>query len=278
MAEQFPAESLPSERTLRNKLNELGYRLTRVRKCRPLKKIDETDAIFAEVHRINAQADNDPGIVRLSMDCKAKVKVGAFSRGGMNRRESKAKDHDFDPDAILTPVGILVPDSGESYLSFVHGPATADCIADRLEALWPTLPQAAHAHTLVLNADNGPESNGQRTQWLKRMVDFADHHQVAVQLAYYPPYHSKYNPVERLWGILEKHWNGELLDSVGKTIGLARSMTYRGIHPVVDEVQTLYDKGVTIAKKSMVDIEARLERLTGLEKWFITIRPAAPMG
>ncbi|WP_419606290.1 ISAzo13-like element transposase-related protein, partial [Thiolapillus sp.] len=38
-----------------------------------------------------------------------------------------------------------------------------------------------------------------------------------MRLAYYPPYHSKYNPVERLWGVLENHWRGELLDSVEKT-------------------------------------------------------------
>src|SRR5262245_2149031 len=31
---------------------------------------------------------------------------------------------------------------------------------------------------------------------------------LTVRLAYYPPYHSKYNPIERCWGILENHWNG----------------------------------------------------------------------
>ena len=49
---------------------------------------------------------------------------------------------------------------------------------------------------LVINADNGPESNGQRTQWLKRLSDFSDVAGIRIQLAYYPPYHSKYNPIE----------------------------------------------------------------------------------
>ena len=31
---------------------------------------------------------------------------------------------------------------------------------------------------------------------------------------YFPPYHSKYNPIERCWGILEHHWNGALLDTI----------------------------------------------------------------
>ncbi|MCU7879479.1 MAG: hypothetical protein KZQ60_02080 [Candidatus Thiodiazotropha sp. (ex Lucinoma aequizonata)] len=37
---------LPCTSTLRNKLNELGYQLRKVRKSQPLKKIQETEAIF----------------------------------------------------------------------------------------------------------------------------------------------------------------------------------------------------------------------------------------
>ena len=32
---------------------------------------------------------------------------------------------------------------------------------------------------------------------MKRMVEFSDQHQLTLELAYYPPYHSKYNPAER---------------------------------------------------------------------------------
>ena len=120
LQEQFnySDEELPCERTLRSKLNGLGYQLKRVRKCRPLKKISETDAIFEEVHRVNAEADADPGVVRVSLDTKATVKVGDFSRGGENRIDVKATDHDFGPKATLTPFGIFEPSSGQSHLWF----------------------------------------------------------------------------------------------------------------------------------------------------------------
>ncbi|MCU7902064.1 MAG: transposase [Candidatus Thiodiazotropha sp. (ex Lucinoma aequizonata)] len=90
------------------------------------------------------------------------------------------------------------------------------------------------------------------------MTELSDTHQLTIQLPYYPPYHSKYNPVERLWGVLENHWQGEILDSIDKALGLARSMTYRGIKPVTK----FYRKGVTVAKKAMLGIESRLERTT----------------
>ncbi len=74
---------LPSARTIRNKLNALGFHLRKVSKCKPLKKIPETEAIFEEVHRINQLADQDDEVLRISLDTKATVKVGPFSRGGL---------------------------------------------------------------------------------------------------------------------------------------------------------------------------------------------------
>ncbi|MCU7881706.1 MAG: hypothetical protein KZQ60_15110 [Candidatus Thiodiazotropha sp. (ex Lucinoma aequizonata)] len=125
----------------------------------------------------------------------------------------------------------------------------------------------------MINADNGPESSGRRTQWLKRLTELSDTHQFTIQLAYYPPYQSKYNPVEYLWGVLENHWQREILDPIDKALGLARSMTYRGIKPTVRKVTKSYRKGVTVAKKAMLGIESRLERTIGPEHWFIKITP-----
>ena len=98
-------------------------------------------------------------------------------------------------------------------------------------------------------------------------MEFSDTRNIEIELAHYPPYHSKYTPVERLWGVLENHWRGELLTSTDKTLGLDRTMTYRGIAPnTVKLVRRIYRKGVRLTKKQMVAIEKRLQRLSGLEK------------
>jgi hypothetical protein len=269
---------LPCTRTLRTKLNDLGYRLRKVRKCRPLKKIPETDAIFEEVHQVNQAADQAEGILRISLDTKAAVSIGPFSRGGYSRQGENACDHDFQPKTTLIPFGILLPQTGDNHLWFGQGKVTADFMVDRIEEMVPQWKQSFDLHTLVINADNGPESSGRRTQWLKRLVELSDTHQLTIQLAYYPPYHSKYNPVERVWGVLENHWRGEIIDSVDKALGLARSMTYRGIKPTVRKITKTYRKGIFVAKKIMQDIEARLERTTDLEHWFIKIVPHSQTG
>jgi Rhodopirellula transposase DDE domain len=78
----YNAEKLPSERTLRDILNRLGYRLKRIQKAKPLKKTKETDAIFANVAAAREKYGNDPETLEISIDTKAKVNEGDYCRGG----------------------------------------------------------------------------------------------------------------------------------------------------------------------------------------------------
>lgn len=219
----------------------------------------------------NQLADETEGVIRISIDTKANVKVGPFSRGGYNRQIIKARDHDFQPDTILKPFGIFLPAYDESYLYFTDSYATSDFMIDCLEDLWPMLKDRFNPHTIAINADNGPDNNSHRSQFMNRLVNFTIIHEVSISLIYYPPYHSKYNPVERLWGILENHWKGELLDCTEKIIGLAKTMTYNSIHPVVKFVDQIYEKGVKLSKKAMLELETMIERVKGLEKWAVAI-------
>jgi Rhodopirellula transposase DDE domain len=75
---------LPSERTMRDILNRMNYRLKRIRKGKPLKKTEETDAIFANVRRVREEVKDDGETLAISMDTKAKVNLGDYVRGGKN--------------------------------------------------------------------------------------------------------------------------------------------------------------------------------------------------
>ena len=109
--------------------------------------------------------------------------------------------------------------------------------------------------------------------FMQRMLNFAQRSGLTVRLAYYPPYHSKYNPIERCWGILENHWNGAVLDTIDAVIQFAESMTWKGTHPLVELVTTRYQTGVKLSKAAMQALEAQITRLPGLERWFVDIRP-----
>jgi hypothetical protein len=162
------------------------------------KKVPETDAIFANI-RERDRDSQDEAVMRLSMDCKATVKIGDYSRGGKTRGDHRAADHDMGCEEKHTPFGVVN----------------------------------------------------------------------------YPPYHSKYNPVERCWGILAKHWIGAKLSDIQTMLEWAKTMTWKGVHPVVELSRTVYEKGVTVAKEAMQAVESRLERNPLLPKWDILIRPVS---
>jgi hypothetical protein len=213
--------------------------------------------------------------MRLSIDCKATVKIGEYSRGGKTRGDIQAADHDMGCEEKQIPFGIVEEDSGQLYLMFGSFFKTSDFIVDGLEDWWKAIPEEQRAKMthIQLKVDNGPESSGVRTQFLKRMVEFTDYTGKIIQLLYYPPYHSKYNPIERCWGILEQHWNGAKLVDTETMLEWAKSMTWKGIRPVVKLSRMIYRKGISLSKKAMREVEARLERNPLLPKWDILIRP-----
>lgn len=229
---------------------------------------------------MNQEADEEPTMLRLSLDAKASVKIGHFDRGGRNRIEVKASDHDFKAEATLTPYGILIPELDELFLYLASSKITSDFIVDKLEDFWQSQKHRfEQVKTLVINQDNGPENNSKRTQFMKRIVEFVQKYEVNIRLAYYPPYHSKYNPIERTWAVLENHWNGSILDEIETALEFAKTMKWKGKNPIVKLVNEVYEKGVKLTQQAMSKIEEQIDRLTNstnqdfpnLGKWFIDI-------
>ena len=185
------------------------------------------------------------------------------------------------PDALLVPLGILELNRGTEAIHqpmfvFGHSKETSDFIADGLE-LWWTERQTFHVGVkrLHIELDNGPEIASSRTQFMKRLVEFVDRHRIVVELAYLPPYHSKYNPIERCWGILEQHWNGTLLHSVEQALRWAGTMTWRGVSPIVHLLDRVYETGIRLTKSAFRPFADRLERSLTIPKWSLLIQPAS---
>ncbi len=134
-------------------------------------------------------------------------------------------------------------------------------------------PDAVLAPAGILEVDSGQLNVVFGTQFMKRLVEFSDRHQLTLELAYYPPYHSKYNLIERCWGILETHWNGTLLNSVATALKWAKTMTWRGVAPMVHLPDRIYQTGVRLSPRQFRPIAARLERSASLPKWSLVIHP-----
>lgn len=214
--------------------------------------------------------------MRVSIDTKAVVNIGEYSRGGRSRgtKPVAAWDHDMRPKEKLIPGGVLEMETGQAFLFFTSSFKTSDFLADGLYLWWEERKQYfAGIKRLVINADNGPECSGHRSQFLQRMVEFADMTGIAIRLIYYPPYHSKYNGIERYWAGLEKSWNGYLLDTMDAVLNRSTNFVWKGLHAIVETLDTVYEKGVRVCGKEKVQLEQRLQRSPTLPWWDINISP-----
>jgi len=176
----------------------------------------------------------------------------------------------------LIPVGILEPQSGASFVAFGNSNKTSDLIADGIEA-WHAENflrlQANGIKKLLVNADNGPECNSHRSQFMMRMTKFADHSGLEIHMAYYPPYHSKYNPIEHYWGGLERSWNGYLLDSIETVISRTSNFYWRKTKTLISTLFGDYPKGIVPNKTEQQKLKMRLIRSDSLPKWDVVIMP-----
>lgn len=163
--------------------------------------------------------------------------------------------------------------TGALRLFFASG-ETSDTWVDGLKEWWSGVRRGLkRIKRLVIYLDNGPNNSGRRRLFLKRLIAFADWSGLEIRLIYYPPYHSKYNPIERCWSSLEKKWGGVLLNSLKVILAMAARMKWKGRHPIVKELTGEYKKAERISEREWKLLEARLERSKSLPKYDIVIRP-----
>lgn len=214
--------------------------------------------------------------MRLSIDSKAKVKIGNLSRHGKARTltAKKADDHDNEWQAVLVPFAILNLDNDELSIYFGQSAETSDFIVDCLEWWWQD--NQGHYPDIeewVINLDGGPATRSERTQFIKRMVELSQAIGLTIRLIYYPPYHSKYNAIERCWAALEQYWNGAILNSVEAAVQWASQMTWKAMTPIVYLVDGIYEKGVKLLAEELASYLPFWQRSDILPKWDITILP-----
>ncbi len=205
----------------------------------------ETGIICVDNYRARGRKKKEELLPNLEADIKSLVEMYsqadpkfqstlAFTKIGDRavREPLKADDHDREWIAVLVPLGILDVSGERLSIYFGQSAKTSDFVADCLE-LWWQENQAIYPglEELVIDLDGGAATRSNRTQFIKRMVEFARKTQWQIRLIYYPPYHSKYNPIERCWAVLENYWNGAILDSIDAALNWASNMTWKGIKP-----------------------------------------------
>jgi hypothetical protein len=180
----------------------------------------------------------------------------------------------MEPDGILIPFGILEVKQKQFNVVYGNSIETSGFIVDCLEHWWRYRKKHyQHIGRLQVDLDNGPELESHRTQFVKRLVEFSDKIKLPIELVYYPPYHSKYNPVEHCWGVLERHWNGALLTDWKAVREWTKTMRWAGNPPNVYMLDREYHSGAKLTPLEMKPYAMRLQRTPLIEHWSLTIQP-----
>ena len=124
---------------------------------------------------------------------------------------------------------------------------------------------------LMIDLDNGKSVAGNTKRFLERIIAFSKKIGMPIQLVYYPPYHSKYNMVERFWAALENYWSPLVLDTVQNTINIAKKVVWKGMNPIVHFLDKTYQKGITVNPEVFKELQKFITRNPILPKWDVRI-------
>jgi Rhodopirellula transposase DDE domain len=205
------------------------------------------------------------------------VALGAVARGGLTRGDQRACAHDLGGHEQYRPWGIVEEDRARRRLTFGRSVKPSDVIVEPREAWGATVEETAQAARprLQRTRENGPASSGKRTQCLHRMVQCAAQMGTPIHRLYDPPSQSKSNPMERCWGLWERHWNGTKLGDGKPRLEGAKRMTWQGRQPIGALSRQVDQKGMALSHKARQAIESRLERHPAWPTWDMLLRPAS---
>ena len=270
-----------SEYIVRQMIKAEGLKKRSFTKSLPLREVEDRDAQFVKISEAKT-ACMEAGIPIISVDTKKKEKLGNFKRDGQVYCTSspKALDHDFETfsGGQIVPHGIYDMAHNTGYLSIGNSHDTSEFVCDNIERVWNShLKQLyPNAEMLVILCDGGG-SNSSRHRIVKQdLMDLADRIGMKILVMHYPPYCSKFNPIEhRLFSQITRSWSGAPLFSIADACRrAANTVTKKGLKVFADIVDKVYET----QRKVHESFKERLARQVvfddSLHNWNYVISPS----
>ena len=240
---------------VRQLLDRHDFRRRKAQKSTAMGHHIDQDAQFQNIARLKAEFFDSPNPI-LSMDSKKKELIGSFFRSGtlLTQEVLRVLDHDFPSFAsgVVIPHGLydLKQNVGHLHLGTSHD--TGEFACDHLESWWSDYGRWAYpqAQSMLLLCDGGGSNSARHYLFKEDLQRLVDRVGIEIRVAHYPPYCSKYNPIEhRLFPHLSRACQGVVFESVGLVKSLMeRAKTKTGLSVLVEVQEQVYQTGRRVAE------------------------------
>lgn len=259
-------------------INKYGFR--KMAKIMAIGEHSDKNAQFEYIAQLVESKKTDESVLVLSIDTKKKEDLGSLYRDGKvhTQKALRVSDHDYAnlSTSKLVPHGIYDLKSNQLFMNIGVSSDTSEFAKDCLCAYWDKQAKEIYADVkeILIFSDGGGSNRSGGFLYKQAIQDFANHTQKTIRVCHYPPYCSKYNPIEhRAFPHVTRALNGVVLDNIQTVKHLIeqKAITKQGFKTSVNVIDQVYQLGKKVTQDAIDAINITLD--TVFEKWNYVIKP-----
>jgi hypothetical protein len=282
IAERLAEAGTPvSVTVVKQLLRKHRYIKRKARKSRSMGQHADRNRQFENIARLKQEyLETDNPI--LSIDTKKKELVGNFYREGRlyTQETIETFDHDFPSAAsgVIIPHGLYDVKRNDGHVNLGTSHDTSEFACDSIEWWWESRGRTLYprATSILLLCDGGGSNSANQYLFKEDLQRLVDRIGIEIRVAHYPPYASKYNPIEhRLFPHLTRACQGVIFHTVELVKGLMeKAKTSTGLEVTVDILDKVYQTGRTYAADFKETMKIVFDEV--LPKWNYRAIPSGP--
>jgi hypothetical protein len=269
-----------SVRVVRHLLRRHHYVRRKAQKSQTMGQHKDRDAQFQNIARLKQEYQESPNPI-LSIDTKKKELLGNFYRDGAlyTQQVVSTFDHDFPSaaDGKIIPHGIYDVKHNEAYLNVGLSHDTSEFACDSIYQWWCSVGRDRYpeATSLLILCDGGGSNSATQYLFKEDLQKLSERIGLPIRVAHYPPYCSKYNPIEhRVFPHVTRACAGLIFTTLAVPVAaMAQTQTRTGLRVLVHVLDKVYQTGRQVAEGFKESMRIVFDAV--LPKWNYTAMPNA---
>jgi Rhodopirellula transposase DDE domain len=248
-------------------------------KSETYKNVEGRDEQFKNIANIVETFTNSPNNPILSIDVKKKEQIGNFYRNGKLYVTEiiRVFDHDFASygDGSIVPHTIFDSKRNEAYATLGTSKDTSEFWCDCFRQWWKThgIKNYPLADCILVTADGGGSNSSRSYVFKEDLQSLANELGIQIRMCHYPPYTSKYNPIEhRVFCHITRACQGTVFSSIEVVKELMnKTSTKTGLKVITTIMDKIYKTGRKVTDNFKENLKIAFDKVLG--NWNYVVSP-----